>query len=175
MNKLENFFNEHHLVRTLFLVFWKCLYFTLILKYIISVGIKFYIDNGFLSAIWSYCSPVAASLFVPMLCLLDALSFLFVFCALQLYWRRLSHILSLPSPFCFTSLLFESLALCGGLSSNLTWAHDFVSHIHEIDLITILLYCFAQVFKGRRCYQVLSHTFDSNILHEIIFINFVLR
>lgn len=36
-------------------------------------------------------------------------------------------------------------------------------------------YCFAQVFKKRHCYQVLLHSVDSNILYEIIFINFVLR
>lgn len=46
---------------------------------------------------------------------------------------------------------------------------------NNIKVFFVFFYCFAQVFKERHCYQVLLHSFDSNILYEIIFINFVLR
>lgn len=109
-------FSENVLISPLFLNIIKCL---------ISVVIKGYSDSGFLSAVWSCCSPVAASLVVvtfrcSLFSLLKPERFsLCILCSSIILKKIVPHSLFSP-PFYFTSLSFERLALCEGLSLNLS-------------------------------------------------------
>lgn len=121
-------FSENVLISLLFLNIIKCL---------ISVVIKGYSDNGFLSAVWSCCSPVAANLVVvtfrcSLFSLLKLERFsLCILCSSIILKKMVPHsVFSLP--ILFHLIVLWEAGFMRRSQSQPVWAQDLVSHIHEV-------------------------------------------